>query len=64
MSAYTTFSTCALNYITLFTCIHKYAMKTLSSGVFPEGCSGNQYSYSYVKGAKRNSRCVADSKVA
>jgi hypothetical protein len=24
----------------------------------------NQYSYSYVKGAKRNSRCVADSKVA
>ena len=24
----------------------------------------NQYSYSYVKGAKRNSRCVADSKVS
>ena len=24
----------------------------------------NQYSYSYVKGAKRNSRCVAYSKVA
>ena len=24
----------------------------------------NQYSYSYVKGAKRNSRFVADSKVA
>jgi hypothetical protein len=24
----------------------------------------NQYLYSYVKGAKRNSRCVADSKVA
>jgi hypothetical protein len=24
----------------------------------------NQYSYSYVKGAKRNSHCVADSKVA
>jgi hypothetical protein len=24
----------------------------------------NQYSYSYVKGAKRNSRCVVDSKVA
>jgi hypothetical protein len=23
----------------------------------------NQYLYSYVKGAKRNSRCVADSKV-
>jgi hypothetical protein len=24
----------------------------------------NQYLYSYVKGAKRNSRCMADSKVA
>ena len=24
----------------------------------------NQYSYSYVKGAKQNSHCVADSKVA
>jgi hypothetical protein len=24
----------------------------------------NQYSYSYVKGAKRNNRCVDDSKVA
>jgi hypothetical protein len=24
----------------------------------------NQYSYSYVKGVKRNSRCVVDSKVA
>ena len=24
----------------------------------------NQYSYSYVNGAKRNSHCVADSKVA
>jgi hypothetical protein len=24
----------------------------------------NQYSYSYVKGTKRNSRCVADSKIA
>ena len=28
------------------------------------GDVNNQYSYSYVKGAKRNSRCVADSKVA
>jgi hypothetical protein len=34
MRSYTT-----THYITLFTCIHKYAMKTHSSVVFPDGCS-------------------------
>jgi hypothetical protein len=29
------------HYITWFTCIHKYAMKTHSSRVFPDGCSGH-----------------------
>jgi hypothetical protein len=67
--------TTTTHYITLFTCIHKYAMKTHSSGGFPRRLFrtpptrnvddlSNQYSYLYVKGAKRNSRSVADSKVA
>jgi hypothetical protein len=62
--------TTTTHYITLFTCIHKYAMKTHSSVVFQPSPTwnfddvNNQYSYSYVKGAKRNSHCVVDSKVA
>ena len=37
------FSTCALKLSigNKKTCIHKYAMKTHSSGVFTDGCSGH-----------------------
>jgi hypothetical protein len=43
--------------ITLFTC-------TYTNMRWKRTYLNNQYSYSYVKGAKRNCRCVADSKVA
>jgi hypothetical protein len=33
--------TTTTHYITLFTCIHKYEMKTHPCGVFPDGCSGH-----------------------
>ena len=49
-------------YYFVYMYVHKYALKTHSSEILTT--VNNQYSYSYVKGAKWNRRCVADSKVA